>query len=285
MAGKHYLLIFLITFLFGTSYPVGKLILNNSVPPLLMGSIRMFIVFIILIPFVKITIPKKKYWLPLIGFGFFMGFATNVFLNYSIYVADILSPTIIGTQLSIPFGILFGSFFLKEKVTLRKWILIIICFLGIVIIAFDPNLKNEKLALILAIAMSFFYGSTQVFSRYLKDLDILLTNAFMALIGFILLLIFSIILEGNVIRNVTEVNITSWLLIAHSAIFISIISHMSLFYLYKTYTVQKVFPFYALFPVFGILQTMFIFNQIPTLIIIVGGLIVISSIYLLSRIE
>ena len=33
--------------------------------------------------FTKITIPEKKYWLPLLGFGLFMGFATNVFLNYS----------------------------------------------------------------------------------------------------------------------------------------------------------------------------------------------------------
>jgi len=285
MTGKHYLLIILITFLFGSSYPVGKLIFNNSVPPLLMGSLRMFLVLIILAPFTKITIPEKKYWLPLIGFGLFMGFATNVFLNYSIYVAGILSPTIIGTQLSIPFGILFGSFFLNEKVTIKKWTLIIFCFLGIIIIAFDPNLKNEKLALILAIVMSFFYGGTQVFSRYLKDLDIILTNAFMALIGFILLLIFSIVFEGNIIANIKEVDITSWVLIAHSAIFISIISHMSLFYLYKTYSVQKVFPFYALFPIFGILQTMVIFNEIPTLIIIIGGLIVITSIYLLNRLD
>tara|TARA_E500000075_G_scaffold18092_1_gene14798 strand:+ start:865 stop:1722 length:858 start_codon:yes stop_codon:yes gene_type:complete len=285
MATKHYLLILLITFLFGTSYPVGKLIFNNSVPPLLMGSIRMLLVFIFLAPFVKITIPKKKYWLPLIGFGIFMGFATNVFLNYSIYVADILSPTIIGTQLSIPFGILFGSFFLKEKVSTKKWALIIICFLGIIFIGFDPNLKNEKLALILAIFMSFFYGGTQVFSRYLKELDVIFTNAFMALVGWILLLLFSIIFEGNIVSNIIEINITSWLLIAHSAFFISVISHMSLFYLYKTYTVQKVFPFYALFPVFGIFQTMIIFNQIPSLIILTGGLIVILSIYLLSKLD
>ena len=53
-----------------------------------------------------------------------MGFATNVFLNLSIYVADILAPTIIGAQLSIPFGILLSSIFLKEKVNFKKWILI-----------------------------------------------------------------------------------------------------------------------------------------------------------------
>ena len=106
MTIKHFFWILLITFLFGSSYPVGKLIFNNDVPPLLMGSLRMLIVFIVLLPFIKIQIPERKYWIPLLGFGFFMGFATNVFLNLSIYVADILAPTIIGAQLSIPFAIL-----------------------------------------------------------------------------------------------------------------------------------------------------------------------------------
>ena len=283
MHKKHYLLIILITFLFGSSYPVGKIIFNNSVPPLLMGSLRMLIVFLCLLPFATITIPEKKYWLPLLGFAISMGFATNVFLNYSIYVAEILSPTIIGTQLSIPFGILLSSFFLKEKVSNIKWFLIFLIFIGILIIGFDPGLQNEKLALLLATFMSVFYGGSQVFSRYLKELNIIFTNAFMALIGFILLLVFSITFEGNIKDNIININFTSWILIAHSAIFISIVSHMSLFYLYKIYTVQKVFPFYSLFPIFGILQTMIIFNQIPTLTILIGGLIIIGSIYLLNK--
>ena len=256
MHKKHYLLIILITFLFGSSYPVGKIIFNNSVPPLLMGSLRMLIVFLCLLPFATITIPEKKYWLPLLGFGISMGFATNVFLNYSIYVAEVLSPTIIGTQLSIPFGILLSSFFLKEKVSNIKWFLIFLIFIGILIIGFDPGLQNEKLALLLATFMSVFYGGSQVFS---------------------------ITFEGNIKDNIININFTSWILIAHSAIFISIVSHMSLFYLYKIYTVQKVFPFYSLFPIFGILQTMIIFNQIPTLMILIGGLIIISSIYLLNK--
>ena len=285
MSVKHYLLILLITFLFGSSYPVGKLIFNDSVPPLLMGSMRMLIVLICLLPFVNFKIPKKKYWLPLFGFGIFMGFATNLFLNYSIYFADILSPTIIGAQLSIPFGILFGSFFLKEKVKIKKWILIFTSFLGVLLIGFDPELKNEKLALILVTFMSIFYGGSQVFSRYLKELDVVYTNAFMALIGFITLLIMSTILEGNIKDNLLMINSTSWLLILHSSIFISIIAHMSLFYLYKTYTVQKIFPFYSLFPLFGILQTMLLFKQIPSLTILLGGSIVIISIYLLNKID
>ena len=60
---------------------------------------------------------------------------------------------------------------------------------------------------------------------------------------------------------------------------------MSMFYLYKLYPVKKVFPFYALFPVFGILQTIIIFKEMPTLIILIGGIIVIMSIYYLNKLD
>ena len=49
-----------------------------------------------------------------------MGFATNVFLNLSIYVADILAPTIIGAQLSIPFGHFIKFNFFKGKSKFKK---------------------------------------------------------------------------------------------------------------------------------------------------------------------
>ena len=91
--------------------------------------------------------------------------------------------------------------------------------------------------------------------------------------------------EGNTKENIIMIDINSWLLIFHSAIFISIIAHMSIFYLYKTYTVQRIFPFYSLFPIFGILQTMILFNEIPTIIILIGGIIVIVSIYLLNKLD
>ena len=46
-----------------------------------------------------------------------------------------------------------------------------------------------------------------------------------------------------------------WFLIIYSGLIVSIGAHMSLFYLYKFYPVGKVLPFYALFPVFGLIQT------------------------------
>ena len=133
--------------------------------------------------------------------------------------------------------------------------------------------------------MAFFYGAAQVFSRYLKDLKVTLTNAYMGLIGFILLFFSSLTFEGDIFQNMSNISIRSWLLILHTGIFVSIAAHMSMFYLYRIYPVKKVFPFYALFPIFGVIQTFFIFSEIPTLLTFIGGGIVILSIYLLNKQE
>ena len=64
---------------------------------------------------------------------------------------------------------------------------------------------------------------------------------------------------------------------------VSLFAHMSMFYLYKFYTVGRIFPFYSLFPIFGIILTFLIFGEVPTIMFLVGGIIVISSVILLQK--
>jgi len=283
MLVRHYLLILIITFLFGSAYPIQKVIFNEDVPPLLMGSLRMLVLFVCLIPFWKFKMPDRKYWLPLLFFSISMGFLVNVFMTLSLNEANIVSPIIIGSQLAVPFAILLSSLFLKEKVSIKKWVLIFVSFFGIILLGFDPLIRNEIFALILISLMAFFYASAQVFSRYLKDLEVTMTNAIMGLTGFIFLIISSAIFEGQTVKEISEISLQSWLLILHSGIFVSLVAHMSMFYLYRIYTVNRVFPFYALFPVFGVILTFLIFYEIPSTITIIGGLIVILSSYFINK--
>tara|TARA_B100000886_G_C20372022_1_gene470042 strand:- start:338 stop:1195 length:858 start_codon:yes stop_codon:yes gene_type:complete len=280
---RHYLLIIIITILFGSAYPVQKIIFNENVPPILMGSLRMLVVFVFLVPFWKFKIPNKKYWLPLFCFSLSMGFIAQLFMIISINKSAIISPIIIGSQLAIPFAILLSSLFLKETVSIKKWLFIFISFFGVILLGFDPLIRNEIYSLILISIMAFFYASAQVFSRYLKDIKVTLTNAIMGLIGFLSLFITSYIYEGDVVYNIRNISGQSWLLILHAGLFVSIGAHMSMFYLYRMYPVKKVFPFYALFPVFGIFISFLIFYEIPSFITIIGGLIVITATYLVNK--
>ena len=101
----------------GSAFPVAKLALNNSVPPILMASLRMGLVFLLLIPFWKFKLPNKKFIKPLVLFSISMGVLVYVFMNLSLFHSSIIAPIILGSQLAIPFGILASAFLLNENIS------------------------------------------------------------------------------------------------------------------------------------------------------------------------
>ena len=269
----------------GSAFPVAKLALNNSVPPILMASLRMGLVFLLLIPFWKFKLPNRKFIKPIILFSISMGVLVYVFMNLSLFHSSIIAPIILGSQLAIPFGILASAFLLNENISKNKWILIFTSFIGIVIIFFDPKLTENYLGLFFASLMALFFGLAQVYSRQLKELPISMINASTGVFGFIILIIISVFIEGNVQENVEQINFESWMLISYQAVIVSLCAHLLMFYLYKFYTVGKIFPFYSLFPIFGIILTYLVFGEVPTFLFILGGIIVITSVYFLHKIK
>ena len=93
----------------------------------------------------------------------------------------------------------------------------------------------------------------------------------------------SYFIEGNTVFNITSINLNSWILISYQAIVVSLGAHLLMFYLYKFYTVGQIFPSYSLFPIFGIGLTFLIFGEIPTILFLIGSIIVLSSVFLLSK--
>ncbi len=282
---KHLLILLFIAIAHGSAFPVTKLVLNASVPPILMASLRMGLVLILLIPFWKFKIPEKKYLPSLISFSISMGVMVYVFMTLALYYSNIISPVIVGSQLAIPFGILASAFILNENISPKKWILIFTAFIGVLIIFFDPKLVDNFLGLFFASLMALSFAFAQVFSRQLNNLDISLTNAFTGLFGFVILMIVSYFLEGQTISAIQSINFNSWILIAYQAIVVSLGAHLLMFYLYKFYTVGQIFPSYSLFPIFGIALSFLIFNEVPTVLFILGGIIVIGSVFLLHKIR
>ena len=280
---KHLLILLFIAVVHGSAFPFTKLVLNDSVPPILMASLRMGIVLILLIPFWRFKIPEKKYIPSLIAFSIYMGVMVYVFMTLSLYHSTIISPVIVGSQLAIPFGILASAIMLNENISLKKWILIFSAFVGIIIIFFDPKLVNNFLGLFYASLMALSFALAQVYSRRLRELNVSLTNAFTGLFGFIILFIVSYIVEGELISNIVSINLNSWLLISYQAVVVSLGAHLLMFYLYKFYTVGQIFPSYSLFPIFGIGLTFLIFDEVPTILFLIGGVIVISSVFLLHK--
>jgi len=282
---KHLLILLFIAIAHGSAFPFTKLVLNDSVPPILMASLRMGMVLIILIPFWKFKLPEKKYFPSLIAFSISMGVMVYVFMTLALYYSSIISPVIIGSQLAIPFGILASAFILNENISSKRWFLIFSAFVGVLIIFLDSKLVDNFLGLFFASLMALSFAFAQVFSRQLRNLNISLTNAFTGLFGFIILFILSFFIEGDTILTIQSISRNSWILISYQAIVVSLGAHLMMFYLYKFYTVGQIFPSYSLFPIFGIALSFLIFGEVPTVLFVFGGIIVITSVFLLHKIK
>ena len=151
--------------------------------------------------------------------------------------------------------VILSLFILREKISFKKWILIFISFIGIIILAYDPRFGKELLGLLMIVIMAFFYALANILSRFLKDIDTMTQMGWHCIIGFVLLIFCSYIFEGNPIENLFPINYSAMITVIHASLFVSMIGHGGLFYLYKFYPVSTVLPFYSLFPIFGIILT------------------------------
>ena len=118
-------------------------------------------------------------------------------------------------------------------------------------------------------------------SRLLKNIDATSKLGWHSFLSIIPLFIISFFLEGNPIDFLLPISLNNIVLVLHASLIVTLIGHGSLFYLHKYYPVATVLPFYSLFPIFGIILTFIIFFEIPDLFQLIGGTIVIGSIYLI----
>ena len=282
MKSNHLLLVLFIMLVYGSSYPVGKLGVDN-IPPLLFSALRVGLIFLVFLPFFKFKLPRKEMIKPLVLFSLTMGVGTYVSMYFALERLTIVAPIIIGAQLSIPFGILLSYFFLKDNISINRIILIIISFLGIIIIAYDPRIIDDKIAVILIVTMAFFYALSNMLARVMNEVDTSVMNGWHGLISFVPIILLSFYFEGNPIQLLEGINNVTIFSILHCALIVSSLGHVSMFYLYKFYPVSKVLPFYSLFPIFGIVLTIIMFNELLSMYEIIGGILVMGSAYLIHK--
>ena len=238
MQSKHLILVLIIMVLYGSSYPVGKLGID-TIPPLLFTALRLGLIFLAFLPFFKLKLPEKHLLRPLLGFSLAMGIGTYVTMYYALEQLSIVAPIIIGAQLSIPFGLMLSLVFLREKISLRRWVLIFLSFIGIVIIAYDPRIIDDKFGLLLVIVMAFFYALSNLMARVLKEVDTATLNGWHGLIAFIPVAVLTLVFEGNPLNYLTPINGLAVFTVFHTALIVSAIGHAGMFYLYKFYPISN----------------------------------------------
>lgn len=282
MRARHLFSVIVIMALFGSAYPVGKLAVGHF-PPFTFATLRSMLLALALLPFWRLAMPQPAQRLPLLGFCLAMGVGVYATMYWSLQLASVVAPIVIGMQLSVPFAVLLGGIVLGERVRPATWAAIVAAFCGVVLIGFEPALMRDLPALALTAVSALSYAIATLFARSLRNLSPFTMNGWMAVTAIGPLAVLSLAVEQGQWDSIRNAGMVDWAVVVHSAIAVSLLAHVWMFSLYRHYPVANVIPYYVLMPVFGVLIGVPLFGEIPSAQTLTGGVIVLVAVWAVNR--
>ena len=279
---RHLAAVVVIMALFGSAYPVGKLGVGHF-PPFAFATLRSSILALALLPLWRLSLPPRHLLAPLAGFSLAMGVGVYAAMYAALARATVVSPIVIGMQLSVPFAVILGVLVLGERLRAATWSAIVAAFAGVVLIAFEPALLHDLPALAITAAGALAYAVATLCARSLRTLSPFTMNGWMALVAIAPLAALSALLEQGQWRAVAAAGPADWSVLLHSGLVVSLVGHVAMFSLYRHYPVASVIPYYVLMPVFGVAFSLALFTEIPSLRTLAGGAVVIAAAWAVNR--
>lgn len=269
-------------FLWASAFPVIKLALQDfkaehlSALRLIIGSILLCIIGIIK----KVPLPHLKDipFILLLGFCGFTVYHTSLSIGEYYVNAGIASLLVSTTPI---FSALLAILFLKEKFSKFAWAGSIIAFLGVVLISIGN--ENKITVVVIGVILILFasLGESVYFvfqKRYLDKYGFIPFTIYTIVSGAIFMLFFL----PSSYNEIQTASTTSLLTVLYLGIFPTVIPYFALaFTIQKIGVVDATISLY-LTPAVSILLAYVLLGEIPTLIVIGGGIITLIGVSMVA---
>jgi O-acetylserine/cysteine efflux transporter len=276
------LLLIGITFIWGLNLITSKVGVGE-IPPILFTFLRFAIVAVVLVPWLRIQPGQMS---ALVVASLLIGAISFALIFAAIRRATSVSSVAIAGQLSVPFATLLSVALLGETVRWRRWTGIILSFIGIVIMGFDPAIGDRWESLALVIASAFVGALGLIAVKKLRGFTPLGLLAWTAWIGMPVLLLTSLRVEQpDLIQLMHDVTWRGWAALAFAAAGASLIAHTGYFHLVQKYPVTSVAPLTTLSPVFSVIFGVSLLGDPMSLQIILGGLCTLVGVFIITMRE
>tara|TARA_Y100000996_G_scaffold413544_1_gene402032 strand:+ start:719 stop:1588 length:870 start_codon:yes stop_codon:yes gene_type:complete len=274
MSQKDIFLAILVPCVLGFGFVIAKPAME-SFPPILLNGLRWSLSGLIMcyfFPFPKNFI-KQMFVISIIG-----GTIQYSLSFYGLKILDGASATLF-VQAEIPFGILIAYFLLGEKVPLKNIIGLIIAFIGIAILSGNPNLEGKLMGVVLILSGAFLWSLAQVFAKDVSQkIGGLALTAWLGIFSGPQCLIASYFIEGNTFDYIYNASFESWIIVVYLAVGMNVIGYSCWYSVLSRNPVNNVMSVLLLFPITGLLTSIFVLKEVPNTYAYFGGAIIISGV-------
>ncbi len=260
---------------FGASFISAKIGVNYF-PPFLFTAMRFLIIAILLLPFLKLHKGQmfNIIFISLLGGAFHFSFFYLALDN-----SDHISSVAILLQLGTPIATILSVIFLGEIIRWKRLLGILLAFLGVVILIFEPTIFSDLGGVYYSLLAALSISVSLLFMKKLKKIKVFDLQVWIAWTSFIFLATVSFLIEDNHFLIVQNAPLIAWASVIFTAIVATGIGHAGFYYLLTRYDVSRITPLTLLAPVLAIINSLTItyfsvfegFNETITIKILLGG--------------
>ncbi|MEM7379423.1 MAG: EamA family transporter [Pseudomonadota bacterium] len=248
-------------------------------PPILLMALRFAVTALALVWFVPRPVGQYR---TLFGITVIAS-AVQYSLTFSGLKGLDASITALVVQLEVPFLVLLGAVFLRERATRRKWMGIAVAFVGVAVIAGQPRLGGAWLPLALVVGGAFCWAVGQVLIRRLDAIDGLTLTAWMAVFASGQLVVMSVLFEQNHLEAIAQATPVVWAAVLYLGLVMTALGYGLWNSLIRRYPVGRVAPFLLLLPVFALLGGVVFLGEQLSLHTLTGGVLVLAAVAAIQR--
>ena len=247
----------------------------DEMPPLFVTGLRFLIVFILLLPFIRVIEGKMRH---VIGVAVVIGALHFGILFYAISFAEDISSVAIVTLTNVPFATLLAVIFLGERIHIYSIAGLVTAFSGVMILGFEPGALTHMADLLLVMLAAFLYAVGAIMLRRLTDVSVLNLQGWIGLVGMIVVFALSFLLESG---QLAALEASTWQGrggVIFSAVGASIVGHGGIYFLLKRYPVTTIAPLTLLAQVFAVIASVILLDEVLTTRIWIGGLLTFAGV-------
>ena len=247
---SHFLLALAVVAVWGSNFVVIKLTLF-TLPPLLFAALRFVFALLPAIFF----LPKPKVsWLNLAAYGFFIGVGQFGLLYIAVqsHISAGLSSVVVQSQAFFTIGL--AMYFAREQIRQFQFIALLVCLIGLGIIASHTDQDTDFLGLALVLLGALSWGIGNTVSRNAGKINMLAYVVWSSIFSVIPLIVLSLIFEGwDLIQtSLGGLNSTLWAAILWQSWGNTLFGFAAWAWLLARHPAAVVAPISLLVPVLGI---------------------------------
>jgi O-acetylserine/cysteine efflux transporter len=241
----------------------------EQVPPLLLTAVRFALVALVLLPFARVPARFGR----VVVLSFCLGAAHFALMFWAIAMATRIAPIAVSIQLNLPFAALLAALLLGDRLGVRRLVGMALACAGVTVMAFDPGVLAEAVALALAVAAVLLWALGSVLIQRFRIADVLSLNAYLALFAAPQLLALSLLIERGQFAALAGADVLVWGSILYMALAVTVFGYAGWFALLRRYSVNLVMPFLLTVPPFAALFSVLFLGEVLTWQVVTGGLV------------